>query len=59
MGVAEECQMSVENSQLLEKIRTLLDDTLKFADSIGEHLIAANVSTALAVTIERLERNRN
>ncbi|WP_380784752.1 hypothetical protein [Sphingomonas sp. R86521] len=51
--------MSVENSQLLEKIRTLLDDTLKFADSIGEHLIAANVSTALAVTIERLERNRN
>jgi hypothetical protein len=46
--------MSPETIRLLETMRQLLADTLNHADSIGEHVIAANVSMALELTTARL-----
>ena len=46
--------MNVDASGLLESMRKLLSDTLDLADSIDEHLIAANVSMALELTMARL-----
>jgi hypothetical protein len=46
--------MSPETIRLLEMMRQLLADTLNHADSIGEHVIAANVSMALELTTARL-----
>ena len=46
--------MNTETIRLLETMRRLLADTLSQADSIGEHVIAANVSMALELTTARL-----
>jgi hypothetical protein len=46
--------MSTEIVRLLETMRQLLADALNHAGSIGEHVIAANVSMALELTTERL-----
>ena len=43
--------MNTETIRLLETIRQLLADTLTHADAIGEHVIAANVSMALELSV--------
>jgi hypothetical protein len=46
--------MRPETIRLLEIMRELLTDTLNHADSIDEHVIAANISMALELTAARL-----
>jgi hypothetical protein len=46
--------MNTETVRLLATMRRLLTDTLSKADSIGEDVIAANVSMVLELTTARL-----